>query len=275
MRLSLSFSPCPNDTFIFEPIVNHKVDLEGLEFNITLDDVENLNKSAIDHIPDITKLSFNAFTSLSNHYQLLNSGSALGNKCGPLLISKKNIKLEDLPNLKIAIPGIHTTAYLLLKFAFPNANNIIEMLFSDIEDAVLTGKSEAGLIIHENRFTYHLKGLEKVIDLGEYWENKTGCPIPLGGIVVRRSFNEELKLKINRILSNSIKFAFDNPKSGMPYIRQHAQEMDENVMLSHIDLYVNDYTKDLGIKGKNAIIKLFKTVHPSVDSTRFDDLFVS
>ena len=275
MRLSLSFSPCPNDTFIFEPIVNKRIDLEGLEFDITLDDVENLNKAAINHLPDITKLSFNAFTSLADHYQLLNSGSALGNNCGPLLISKEEISLTDIPNLNIAIPGYHTTAFLLLKYAFPKVNNITEMLFSDIEDAVLSGKHDAGLIIHENRFTYHLKGLKKVMDLGEYWETQTRSPIPLGGIVLRRSFDAKLKLKVNRILFNSIKFAFENPGSGMSYIRQHAQVMDERVMQSHIDLYVNDYSKDLGINGKNAIIKLFKTVHPNVDSKILDDLFVA
>ncbi len=274
MRLSLSFSPCPNDTFIFEPIVNKRIDLEALEFDITMDDVENLNKAAINHLPDITKLSFNAFTSLADHYQLLNSGSALGNNCGPLLISKNDIKLEDIPNLKIAIPGYHTTAYLLLKYAFPNVNNTTEMLFSDIENAVLSDRCDAGLIIHENRFTYHLKGLKKVIDLGEYWETQTGSPIPLGGIVLRRSFDEGLKAKINRILFNSIKFAFENPGSGMPYIRQYAQEMDEKVMQSHINLYVNDYSKELGINGKNAIIKLFKTVHPNADSTILTNLFV-
>jgi 1,4-dihydroxy-6-naphthoate synthase len=275
MRLSLSFSPCPNDTFIFEPIVNKRIDLEGLEFDITLDDVENLNKAAINHQPDITKLSFNAFTSLSDHYQLLNSGSALGNNCGPLLISKEKIAIEDIPNLKIAIPGINTTAYLLLKFAFPNVQYISEMLFSDIEDAVLSGKCDAGLIIHENRFTYHLKGLTKVMDLGENWEQKTGSPIPLGGIVLRRSFDEELKTKVNRVLFNSIQYAFEHPRSGMPYIRQHAQEMDENVMLSHISLYVNEYSKDLCTNGKNAVKKLFNTVHPNTESSVLDQLFVS
>jgi 1,4-dihydroxy-6-naphthoate synthase len=275
MRLSLSFSPCPNDTFIFEPIVNKKIDLEGLEFDITLDDVENLNKAAINHIPDITKLSFNAFTSLSDHYQLLNSGSALGNNCGPLLISKQKVSLEDIPNLNIAIPGINTTAFLLLKYAFPKVQHIREMLFSDIEDAVLSGDCDAGLIIHENRFTYHLHGLTKVMDLGEYWEKETGSPIPLGGIVLRRSFNEDLKAKINRILFDSIQYAFAHPEDGMPYIRQHAQEMDEQVMRSHINLYVNEYSKDLGISGKNAVKKLFKTVHPNTESDILDELFVS
>lgn len=274
MRLSLSFSPCPNDTFIFEPIVNNRIDLEGLAFDITLDDVENLNKAAINHIPDITKLSFNAFTSLSDHYQLLNSGSALGNYCGPLLIAKDKLAIEDIPNLKIAIPGVNTTAYLLLKFAFPKVHFITEMLFSDIEEAVLSGKCDAGLIIHENRFTYHLKGLTKIMDLGEYWEQTTGSPIPLGGIVLRRSFDENLKSKVNRVLFNSIRYAFENPGSGMPYIRQHAQEMDENVMLSHINLYVNDYSKDLGPNGKNAVKRLFKTVHPETTKQFLDLLFV-
>jgi 1,4-dihydroxy-6-naphthoate synthase len=275
MRLSLSFSPCPNDTFIFEPIVNKKIDLEGLEFDITLDDVENLNKAAINHIPDITKLSFNAFTSLSDHYQLLNSGSALGNNCGPLLISKQKVSLEDIPNLKIAIPGVNTTAFLLLKYAFPKVPYVKEMLFSDIENAVLSGVCDAGLIIHENRFTYHLKGLTKVIDLGEFWEKETGSPIPLGGIVLRRSFDEDLKAKINRILFDSVQYAFAHPDDGMPYIRQHAQEMDEQVMRSHINLYVNEYSKDLGISGKNAVKKLFKTVHPNSESDILDELFVS
>jgi 1,4-dihydroxy-6-naphthoate synthase len=274
MKLTFAFSPCPNDTFMFEPMVNARIDLLGFDFAYVLDDVENLNKSAILGLHDITKLSFNAYTRLSDIYQLLTSGSALGNNCGPLLISKRPIDDVPIEKLKIAVPGFNTTAYLLLKYAFPNLEHVQELLFSDIENAVANGKVDAGVIIHENRFTYSNKGLHKIIDLGEYWENKTNSPIPLGGIAVKRSLPEEVKQKLNYILFQSIKFAFENPTSGIDFIKSNAQEMDENVMFSHINLYVNNYSKDLGDDGKNAINVLFKTVYPNFTDQDLKDLFV-
>jgi 1,4-dihydroxy-6-naphthoate synthase len=275
MTLTFGFSPCPNDTFMFEPIVNERIDLMGLKFKIELGDVEHLNKKAINHIPDITKLSFNAFTKVYDRYQLLDSGSALGNNCGPLLISKKTFGISEVNQLKIAVPGYNTTAFLLLKYAFPHTKIFKEVVFSDVEDAVVSGDVDAGVIIHENRFTYPTKGLHKIMDLGEHWEQKTGSPIPLGGIAIKTSLPEDIKLKVNQILYNSIQFAFANPDSGRDYIRKNAQEMDESVMFAHINLYVNQYSQSLGDRGKNAIRTLFEVVDPHFDNEKFDRIFIS
>ena len=191
MKLTLGFSPCPNDTFIFDAMVHHKIDTEGLEFEVVMEDVEELNQRAFAHELDITKLSFHAYAYLINRYVLLSAGSALGNNCGPLLIAKKEMSEKEINNSKIAIPGKFTTANFLLGLAYPKAQNKIPVLFSEIEEAILSGKVDAGLVIHETRFTYHERGLVKIIDLGEYWEGDTGLPIPLGGIVVKRGLSTE------------------------------------------------------------------------------------
>jgi len=275
MLLSFGFSPCPNDTFMFEPIVSKKVVSENLSFDFHLHDVEKLNQNAFLEKYDVTKLSYNAFTKLSDRYQLLNSGSALGNNCGPILVSKKNFKLEDIPKIKIAIPGKNTTAYLLLQFAFLSLSHVSEMVFSDIEESVLTGDCDAGLLIHENRFTYEKKGLIKLMDLGSFWEQKTGYPIPLGGIAVRRSLPENVKSEIDKLLFDSISYAFSHPKSGLDYIREHAQEMNDDVMFSHIQLYVNKYSQDLGDKGKSAVWQMFEfATNKSLDTEAKNVLFV-
>ena len=254
--VSIGFSPCPNDCFIFDAMINGKVDTEGLLFDVVMEDVEALNKKAFEGKLDVTKLSFNAYTHLTSSYQLLNSGSALGVGCGPLLVAKSNIKVGS--ETKIAIPGKYTTANLLFSLAFPMAKNKIEMVFSEIENAVINNEVDAGLIIHENRFTYEQKGLLKIIDLGEYWESLTNTPIPLGGIVVKRSFSDELKTRIDRVLRRSIEFAFVNPNSSFTFVKANAQEMSENVVKQHINLYVNDYSIELGKKGKQAIEVLFE-----------------
>ncbi len=256
-KISLGFSTCPNDTFIFDAMVHHKIDTENLDFDVVLADVEELNTKALKNELDITKISYHAYSKIANNYLLLNSGSALGYKNGPLLISKQKIYFDELNDVKIAIPGLNTTANLLLSIAFPEANNKKEYLFSDIEDAILDKEVDAGLIIHENRFTYEKKGLKKIIDLGEYWEKETGLPIPLGGIAVNRKLENDLQLKINRVLKRSVEYAFENPKSAYPYIKQYAQEMDEDIMYKHIELYVNNFTIDLGENGKKAIILLY------------------
>src|SRR5665213_1872924 len=232
MLLKLSFSPCPYDFFIFDAIVNKRIDLEGLEFEIILDDVETLNKNAFAGNVDVTKLSYHAYAYCVEKYVLLDAGSALGRNCGPLLISKNKISEDDIANenLKIAIPGKFTTANFLLGLAFPQATDKTEIVFSEIENVVLEEKFEAGLIIHENRFTYEAKGLKKIIDLGEYWETLTGLPIPLGGIVAKRNLGDEMIKKINRVLRKSVEFAFANRKASLPYVRAHAQEMSEEVM---------------------------------------------
>jgi 1,4-dihydroxy-6-naphthoate synthase len=265
MKLTLGFSPCPNDTFIFDALIHHKIDTEGLEFEVFYDDVETLNQKAFRGELDITKLSYHAFAYVANQYVLLDAGSALGYGVGPMLICKddpEKLRAQlEVANcrLKIGIPGKYTTANFLLGLAFPNATNKAELVFSDIENAVLEGRVDAGLIIHENRFTYQDKGLKKIIDLGDYWEKETGCAIPLGGIVANRNLPLDVQHKINRVLRKSVEFAFANPKSGLGFIRQHAQEMSEEVMYKHIELYVNNYSVDLGEEGRKAIKLLFDT----------------
>ena len=259
-KLSLGFSPCPNDCFIFDAIVNQRIDLEGIDFDVRMEDVETLNRWAVEGNLGCTKLSFHAFAHLTTVYQLLNAGSALGFNCGPLLISKRDISFEEMRSnqLNIAIPGKLTTANFLLSIALPQATNKKEMLFSEIENAVINEDVDAGLIIHENRFTYQQKGLKKIIDLGEYWESLIHAPIPLGGIVIKRNFSDELKQKIDRIIKKSVQYAFAHPEEVMPFIKQHAQEMDPKVMQQHIQLYVNDYSVDLGNKGREAVILMMQ-----------------
>ncbi len=276
MKLTLGFSPCPNDTFIFDALIHHKIDTEGLEFEVFFDDVETLNQRAFRAEQDITKLSFHAFAYVTDKYVLLNSGSALGFGVGPLVISREQSALSFKPsalssqlsamktrnadfisNLKIGIPGKYTTANFLFSLAFPEAKNKIQMLFTEIEHKLVDGEIDLGLIIHENRFTYQKKGLHKVIDLGEFWENLTGCAIPLGGIVIRRDLPLGIKQKFDRVLKRSVEFAFENPKSGINFIKQHAQEMDEEVMYNHIELYVNKYSVELGEEGRKAVEVLF------------------
>ncbi|MBS7566591.1 1,4-dihydroxy-6-naphthoate synthase [Mucilaginibacter sp. Bleaf8] len=265
MKLTLGFSPCPNDTFIFDALIHHKIDTEGLEFEVFYDDVETLNQKAFRNELDITKLSYHAFAYVANHYILLDAGSALGFGVGPMLICKGNE--EELHSqlttgnsqLKIGIPGKYTTANFLLSLAFPQATNKQEIVFSEIENSILEDKIDVGLIIHENRFTYQDKGLKKIIDLGDYWEKQTGCAIPLGGIVANRRLPEEVQHKVNRVLRRSVEYAFANPKSGLDFIRSHAQEMSEEVMYKHIELYVNQYSLDLGTEGKKAIQLMFDT----------------
>lgn len=258
MKLSLGFSPCPNDTFIFDAMIHQKIDTEGLEFEVVMTDVEALNQRAFAQNLDITKLSYHAFAYLTEPYTLLDAGSALGNNCGPLLIAKKPMSEEAIINGKIAIPGKFTTANFLLGIAYPQAQNKIETLFSNIEYAVLNGDVDAGLIIHENRFTYQDKGLIKLMDLGEFWETTTGMPIPLGGIVIKRRLPYDIQHKVNRVLQRSVQFAFDHPKSSLEFVKAHSQEMEEAVMYQHIALYVNNYTVDLGEKGRAAVQHLFE-----------------
>lgn len=257
MKLTLGFSPCPNDTFIFDALIHHKIDTEGLEFEVCFDDVETLNQKALKGELDITKLSFHAFAYVAKEYALLDAGSALGFGVGPLLISKKDLTGKLSPELKVGIPGKYTTANFLLGIAYPALQNKEIMVFSEIESTLLEEKIDLGLIIHENRFTYQDNGLHKVIDLGDYWEQLTGCAIPLGGIVINRKLDKAIQLKVNRLIRQSVEYAFANPKSCVDFIKQHAQEMDEAVMYKHIELYVNKYSIDLGKEGRKAINTLF------------------
>jgi 1,4-dihydroxy-6-naphthoate synthase len=257
MKLTLGFSPCPNDTFMFDALVHAKVDTEGLEFEVVMEDVEALNQRALQKELDVTKLSYHAFLHCAQDYALLKSGSALGRNCGPLLIQKQG-GAALVPDSKIAIPGKYTTANMLLGIAFPHLQNKVELLFSDIEQAVVEGAVDAGLIIHENRFTYQDKGLERVRDLGAFWEGSTGFPIPLGGIVVKRDLPSEIQRKVQRVLKRSVEYAFAHPESAKEYIRCHAQEMEEAVMFKHIRLYVNDFSLDLGVEGAQAVAEVFR-----------------
>ena len=258
MKLTLGFSTCPNDTFIFDAMIHHKVDTEGLEFEVLMADVEELNQNAFAGNIDITKLSYHSYLYVANHYKLLNSGSALGYKNGPLVIAKENIHLEKSAGFKIAIPGKHTTANLLFSVLYPEIKDKQDYLFSDIEDAILNGEVDAGVIIHENRFTYQKKGLVKIADLGEEWESQAKCPIPLGGIVIHRKHPAEIQQKVDRVLKRSVEFALANPDSGKDFVKCYAQELEEEVIKMHIALYVNNFTVDLGEMGKNAVFSLFE-----------------
>lgn len=258
MKLQLGFSPCPNDTFIFHAMVNNKIDLEGLSFDFVIEDVAELNRKAFEGALDVTKISYHALGHLIEKYVLLHTGSALGNNCGPLVISKDYYELLDLPSKRVAIPGRYTTANFLLDFACPGVRHKEEMLFSEIEDAILEGKVDAGVIIHENRFTYSEKGLYEVADLGAYWEKTTNFPIPLGGIAIKRSIDPDVQRKVNRIMGKSVQYAFTHSKEAIAYAKQYAQTMKESVMRQHIALYVNYFTMNLGMEGREAIEHMYK-----------------
>lgn len=257
-NIIIGLSPCPNDTFIFDALLHNKISTKGFSFSPVMEDVQQLNLRAIHNDLEVTKMSFFAYTKVSHHYKILNAGSALGKNCGPILISKKKIKLSDLNKLKVCIPGINTTANLLLSIFYPEITNKTELLFSDIENALLQDKFDAGLIIHENRFTYQAKGLQKIVDLGELWETRTGFHIPLGCIAVKRTMDVNDQKEIDKLICESIKYAFSNTPDVMNFVRANAQEMSDEVMKQHIQLYVNEYSVNLGDDGKKAIEFLFK-----------------
>jgi 1,4-dihydroxy-6-naphthoate synthase len=257
MKLTLGFSPCPNDTYIFDALVHQKVDTEGLEFRYFMADVEKLNQEAFAEKPDITKLSFHAFLLLAGRYLLLDSGAALGFGAGPLVISKNLKNFNELKGKTVAIPGVYTTANLLFSLAMKDDVHKKELLFSEIENAILSGDVDAGVIIHESRFTYQLKGLHKLIDLGEYWEQLTGSPVPLGGIAAHNRLGTEVISKVNRCIRRSVEFANEHKGELNEFIRCNAREMDDSVMQKHIDLYVNEFSVSLGILGKQAVSQMF------------------
>lgn len=257
MKLKLAYSTCPNDTYMFEAIANQRIDLKGIQFDIHLADIEELNKMALAGIHDVTKLSYTAFSKVWDKYSLLTSGSAIGHNNGPLLISKSKVYPDEINDISVAIPGHNTTANLLLEILHPDIKEKKEYLFSDIEDAILSGEVDAGLIIHETRFSFEKKGLKKIIDLGEEWHKDTGLLIPLGGIAIKNSLPDEVKKNVSGILKESINFAIQNPSAGYPYIKHHAQETSEETIYKHIQLYVNDFSLDLGETGKNSIKQFF------------------
>ncbi len=256
-KIKIGFSTCPNDTFMFDALVHKKIDTKGLDFDVTLADIEELNNLTKQGKIDVLKTSFHNYAYVSDKYVLLDSGSALGKNNGPILISKYKIYPDEISDLHIAIPGEKTTANLLLSIAYPNVKKKTEYIFSDIEDVVLSKEVDAGLIIHENRFTYAKKGLKKIIDFGEYWEEKLKSPIPLGGIVIKRSLKYELQLTINKLIRQSIEYAYLHKGSAEKFIKENAQEMNDEVIQKHIDLYVNSYSINLGKKGREAINVLY------------------
>jgi 1,4-dihydroxy-6-naphthoate synthase len=258
MKLTLGFSPCPNDTFIFDAMVHGRIDTEGLEFDYFLADVEELNRKALTSEVDITKISYHAYAYAAQNYLILDSGSALGHRNGPLLISKRIIRQSELTTSRIAIPGRYTTANLLFSIAWPDAVNKTEYLFSGIVDALLKDEIDAGLIIHETRFTYYKKGLHKIADLGEYWEKLTGLPIPLGSIVINRKIPYDVAQKVNRIIRKSLEYAYKDSFASYDFVSGNAKEMDSTVMNNHIKLFVNEFTLNLGRKGKEAINTLYR-----------------
>lgn len=269
MKLTLAFSPCPNDTFIFDALVNKKIDTEDFEFDVLLEDVQTLNQFALQNKIDISKISYGVLSLITDNYFLLNSGGALGKGVGPLLIAKSKLQVEDLADKKIAIPGENTTAHMLFSLAFPNAKNKVFKIFNEIEDAVLKGEVDAGVIIHENRFTYQDKGLIKLIDLGDYWETQTQSPVPLGGIVAKKSLDISIIKKIDSLIKASVEYSFRNNYEVLSdYVKQHAQEMSEDVMRKHIDLYVNGFSIDLGEQGKLAVLKLMEVYHTQSSSNK-------
>jgi len=259
MKLSLRFSPCPNDCFMLDAIVNQRIDLEGLDLLPEICDIETLNEAALGGDADVTKLSYHAFLHCVDRYEVLDAGSALGRGCGPLLVSRRSISRTALSTgrLRIATPGQYTTANLLLAMAFPAAGQRVHLTFSDIESAVMHGAVDAGVIIHENRFTYSAKGLKKIADLGELWEDETSTPIPLGAFVIKRTLSPDVKQRVNRVLRHSIGYAFAHPAASWSFIRAHAQEIDEGVIRQHVDLYVNEYSMSLGVAGRCAVERLF------------------
>jgi 1,4-dihydroxy-6-naphthoate synthase len=261
--LSLGFSPCPNDTFMFYPLVHGLVDTAGLTFRERLEDVETLNKLALAGELDVTKVSYHALGHIRDRYALLRSGSALGRGCGPLLVARDNRDPADLRGRRIAVPGQYTTALLLLRLLDPRLENFIAMPFNEIMDAVLTGRADAGLIIHESRFTYQDAGLHRLVDLGEWWEGETGLPIPLGGIVARRSLGAETIAVIERALRTGVAYARSHPTEAAGYIREHSQELSDEVCAAHIGLYVNDFSAELGEEGERAIDCLLKRAENS------------
>jgi len=273
-QLTLGYSPCPNDTFIFYGLMHGKVACPGVALQEQLEDVETLNKLALEGKLDLTKISYHALGHLREEYCLLRSGGALGRGCGPLVIAAREIDMTQLRGKKIAIPGQLTTANLLLQLYGAGYEDLQILPFHEIMPAVVSGQADAGVIIHESRFTYQQHGLQKVLDLGQWWEEDSGCPIPLGGILAKRSLGDELIKKIDSALRSSVEYAFANPRQPQEYIKQHAQELEDEVIRSHIELYVNSFSVDLGTEGIEAIETLFaraeeRGILPSCDLPLF------
>ena len=257
--LTLGFSPCPNDTFIFHALAKGLVGGGLLGFQERLEDVEALNSMAISGRLDVTKVSFGVITQVLKDYCLLRSGGAMGRGCGPLVVARGPVEMDSLRGKRIAIPGTNTTAFLLLRLFDPAlGDNVVPMAFDLIMEAVQEGEVDAGLIIHEGRFTYKGYGLTEVMDMGRWWEELTGKPIPLGGIIARRALGSDTLLEVESLIRKSLTHAREHPEAPMEYIREHSQEMADSVIREHISLYVNDFSLDLGVEGRDAVQELFR-----------------
>jgi len=254
--LTLGFSPCPNDTFIFHALVHGLVDCPGIALAERLEDVETLNRLALDEALDIAKVSFHLLGHIRDNYVLLRSGGAMGRGCGPLVVSARFTGMDQLKGRRIAVPGRYTTASLLLRLFDPHLDDIVHIPFNEIMGAIARGEVDAGVIIHESRFTYQEAGLSRLLDLGEWWERETGRPIPLGGIVARRSLGKEVVLAIESSLRASVAYALAHPAEANDYIRAHSQEMSDEVCAAHVNLYVNNFSLDLGAEGEAAVSAL-------------------
>lgn len=279
MNFTLGFSPCPNDTFIFDALVNKKINTGEFDFKVRLEDVETLNNLAKNGMLDFTKISYGVLPLITEKYIVLNSGGALGKGVGPLLISQKPVDFTAVENYTIAIPGENTTAHLLFSLAFPNAKKKVFKRYDEIENSVLESENVLGVIIHENRFTYMERGLHKIIDLGNFWEEKTSFPIPLGGIVGKRTINEKMMMQVDDLIRESIEYAFEHYPLITDYVKKHSQEMEEAVMKKHIDLYVNKYSINLGKDGRNAVQKFMEIYRYTRNNTGLtaisdDELFL-
>ncbi len=275
MKISLGYSSCPNDTFIFDALVNGKIDSEGLEFVPYLTDVEDLNLLAFSGELDVTKISYHAWLHVWKAYRILDSGSALGKGSGPVLVARNQCLDPRFLSLRVAIPGEYTTANMLLRMAYPNIKEKKIFVFSDIEQAVLDGVADAGLLIHENRFTYEKKGLVLLRDLGQFWEETAQAPIPLGGIMAHRRLSEEVVHKVNRLVRKSLDYAFSYPDGTIPYMRQFAQTMDEEVLQAHLKTFVNEYSLELGPEGKRAIqVLIDKSIEAGLINDIPEDYFI-
>ncbi|MEM6262206.1 MAG: 1,4-dihydroxy-6-naphthoate synthase [Bacteroidota bacterium] len=261
MKIKLGFSTCPNDTFMFDALVHGRIPTEDLEFEPHLADIFHLNQLAMKEELDMVKVSYNTYGHLRDTYQLLDSGSALGHNCGPLLISKDDISVAEIieKNLPVGIPGANTTANLLLGYFAPQLTHKKEYIFHEIMPALVSGEIAAGVIIHENRFTYQNHGLRLIQDLGEYWEAQTSLPIPLGAILAHKRLGAARIAHLNELMRQSVVHAFKHPTDSQAYVRSHAQEMEDTVMKAHIDLYVNQYSVELGPVGKQAVATLLDT----------------
>jgi 1,4-dihydroxy-6-naphthoate synthase len=257
--ITLGYSPCPNDTFIFYALVHGRIETGGLTFHEVLEDVETLNQIARQTRLDVTKVSFHAFAHLRDAYCLLRSGGALGRGCGPLVVARDAYDMKDLRGRTIAIPGELTTAFLILQIFDPALKEHVRIMpFHRIIDAVKQGETDAGLIIHESRFTYQREGLRQVADLGAWWEQETRLPLPLGCIIARRSLGGVLVQQADALIRESVAYAFSNRQETKEYIRSHSQELEDSVIDRHIQLYVNDYSRDIGEDGMHAVQELFR-----------------